>query len=235
MKPISLILLFAFLHLATVTLAQDTGKRTHFGLSVTPFISSPMLDPDANTEVTNQFSWYAGGDFYFDLSGRTQLRSGLFVGNTKIAYLDYSPDLPGDIINGEFDPLNTYWDASYALVSLGIPLEIKFYLNQPETTNRFLLLGGVNFQYQISSTGGIDLVSAGQLVDQSDPEEAPFEAEGFRTSIGAGIGYEFLLGKGKCLISPGYEYGLTQLYSTSSSSVANVRPGGFGLRLAYYY
>lgn len=234
MKLINRILLFAFLHITTITLAQDAEKRTHLGFSVTPFMSNPILDPEADTEVNQEFSWYAGGDFYFDLTGRFQLRSGLFVGNTKISYLDYSPDLPGDIINGELDRRNSYWDASYALLSIGIPVEIRFYLSNPTASNRLVVLGGANFQNHLSTSGSIDLISAGQVVDQTDPDEAPFEAGKFRTSLIGGIGYEFSLGKGKCMISPVYEYGLTQLYTESSSSVANVRPSGFGIRLAYY-
>lgn len=234
MKAIRPILLLVFLQVATLALAQDVEKRTHFGFSVTPFISNPILDAAADTEVATKFSWYVGGDFYFDLTGKTQIKSGLFVGQTKISYLDYSPHLPGDVVNGEYIPHISYWDAEYALVSIGLPLEIKLKLSQPTATNHVFLLGGASIQYLINATGEIDLISNEQLHAQISPEEFPFETKKFRTSLTAGVGYEFLIGKRKCLISPVYEYGLTKLYTVEGSAEANVRLGGFGVRLAYY-
>jgi len=234
MKPISHILYFIFLHIATVTFAQDAVKRTHFGFSVTPSLSKPILDAEADTEVSAQLSWNFGGDFYYDLTGKTQLKSGLFFSQTKVSYIDYSPSLPGDVVNGEFFPRNSYWDADYALWSIGLPLEIKLKLGQPTATNHLFLVGGINIQYLINSTGENDLISNEQLVAQISPEDFPFEATTFRSSLAVGIGYEFAVGKRKCLVSPVYEYGLSKLYTVEASAEANLRLSGFGVRLACY-
>lgn len=230
-----LILLMLFLQLTIASFAQEAVKRTHFGFSVTPSLSKPILDAEADTEAATEFSWSAGGDIYYDLTGKTQLKSGLFFSQTAVSYIDYSPHLPGDVVNGEFFPRNSYWDAGYTLWSFGIPLEIKLKLGQPTAANHFFLLGGINFQYLINSTGGIDLISSEQMAAQISPEDFPFEATSFRTSLMAGLGYEFSVGSGKGFISPVYEYGLSELYTVEASAEANLRLSGFGVRLGWYW
>ncbi len=235
MHSLKLILILLFLQMAVDSYTQEVVKRTHLGVSATPFFTQPMLDAEAETEAATEFSWSAGGDIYFDLTGKTQLKSGLFVSQAKVSYIDYSPHLPGDVVNGEFVPRNSYWDAGYALWSIGLPLEIKLKLGQPTATNHFFLVAGINIQYLINSTGEIDLISNEQLMAQISPEDFPFEITKFRSSLIAGIGYEFLVGKRKCLISPVYEYGLSKLYTVEASAEANVRLSGFGVRLACYW
>lgn len=222
------------LHMVGYTIAQEEVKRTHLGFSIVPQATKFHFQSDQVEDNELEFNYTVAGNLFWDLSERTQLLTGLSFQKMNISYTDYTPAFPEDVENGQYVPTLSYWLFDYSNYFLGIPLELKIKLNQPEVKNHFFINGGIRIQYLVGNSGYVQLVESGHAWELRDFDSFYFDENRFWSILTGGIGYEFKLGKGKCFINPVYEYSLTKLFKKDTAIDANGYPTSFGIRLAYY-
>ncbi len=234
MKSIRLILLFAFLQMANVAIAQDAERLTHFGVSVTPQLS---LQPMGASQVPADkygFCFNIGGDVLYDLSAAIQLKSGLYVQQNSINYRDYSPQFPSDVENGEALPYKSYYDYELNQLFIGVPLEAKIKLGKAEKANHFFISGGARFQYLFKTSGTEQIVESGHPWEEEDIDQEEFDSNSMWTLLTIGLGYEWAIGKGKLAINPVFDYALTGLDNVYEF-IPDYGPVQFyGIRILYY-
>jgi len=234
MNWIRLICFFGFLHFVGVSSAQEEMKRTHLGFFVTPQVS---LQPQGASQIEGdkfRFCLAVGGDLYYDLGAKMQLKTGLSFLQSKVNYRDYSPQFPDDVHNGEVLPYKSYWSFNLTQYFVGLPIELKLKLGQEESPNHFFISGGCRMQYLLGTTGTVHLVESGNPHEEQDIDSFLFEFNSFWTLLSAGVGYEWKAGKGKLGISPVFDYSLTKIFKTDSSARDNGTVEFIGIRLLYY-
>lgn len=229
-----LITIFVFIQMTFFSFSQEEVKRTHLGFSIVPQATKFHFQSDQVEDNEPKFNYTVAGNLFWDLSGRTQLITGLAFQKMNISYTDYSPAFPGDVVNGEYVPTLSYWLFNYSNYFLGVPLELKIKLNQPEVKNHFFITGGIRLQYLMGNSGHVQLVETGHTGEERDFDSFYFDENRVWSILSAGFGYEFKLGRGKCFINPVYEYSLTKLYKEETTIDANGHSTSFGIRLAYY-
>ena len=234
MKLRKVVVVFAFLHSTLLSYSQEEVKKTHLGFSIVPQATKFHFQSDQVEDNELEFNYAVGGNLIRDLSAKTQLMTGLVFQKINIAYTDYTPAYPGDVMDGQYVPTLSYWLFNYSNYFLGVPLELKIKLNQAEIKNHFFINGGIRFQYLLGNSGYVQLVETGYVWEERDFDSFYFDENRFWSILTGGIGYEFKLGKGKCFINPVYEYSLTKLYKEDTAIDANGRSTSFGIRVVYY-
>lgn len=228
------ILTLILLSLYQLAWGQIEDKKIHVGLSLTPQLSVPVFDDAYLQRYEPRFGVAFGGDVNADLSSKFQLRTGLEYQLARITYRDYSPMFPGDVENGEVDVYKSYFDFRYVNSFVGVPIDLKYKLAKPESTNHVFVSAGIAIRYLISSSGEIQLVESGTPTIAYDPETFLFSGQDVWFYFAGGIGYEFKLGRGKCSIQPRYEFSPAKLLEEDASAIGNGHPAYVGIRMSYY-
>jgi len=230
----TLFIILILFNISTWTFSQEAIKKTHIGISFIPQLSKQGLGSDEVEGKTSRFCYVLGGDVFYDLSSRMQLKSGLSFQGAKINYRDYSPQFPGDVINGQYVPHLSYWNFNITHLFIGIPFEGKLKLSRVNKPNHFFFSGGIRVQYLLYTSGTIQLIESGNPWQNQELDSFLFEPNKIWTVINGGIGYEWKLGNGKIMINPVYEHPLTNLFKVETLARENGSIRFIGIRLAYY-
>lgn len=229
-----LMLPILFQSLCQITWCQTEDKRWHLGFSVTPQLSVPVFESVELQQYEPEFGVTASADAHVDLSRKFQVRMGLEYQLARMTYRDYSPLFPEDVVNGMADVYKSYFDFSYTNSFIGVPIDLKYKLSRPESTNHVFVSLGMAGRYLLSSSGEIQLVESGIPTTTYDPETFLFSSQDVWFYMAGGLGYEFRVGRGKCSIQPRYEFSPTKLLEEEASAIANGNPAFVGIQLRYY-
>lgn len=225
------IFLFSF---QVLIIGQEAVEKVHFGISFEPQINSPINKTVDVVVLKKEMSFTVGGLILFDISDRIQFITGVNWQLMRLNYRDYSPDFPGDYMNGQNNHFISYLDFDYTKHLIGLPLGVKVKLGTVESPNHFFLAGGIQVQKQVGYSGYVQLVEGGILTIRRKPKQIIFESNGIRLNLSGGLGYEFRMGKGKVIINPEYQYSLAKVYLHELSLLSNGRVSFIGVRIAYY-
>jgi hypothetical protein len=221
--------------LARLAYSQESSNPVHFSVFVNPQWSTAFFKEDPLESYHASPGMMAGGNLMIHLSYRFQLLTGLEYQIAKYNYRDYSPNFPGDVINGEADVYKSYWNYDYGIHAIGVPFQIKYNLNAVPSANHFFLLAGANLRYQILSEGYVELIEGGNPTGKDKLDDLFFKPEKTLVLGSLHFGYEWKLKNKSLSAGPTFEYSPGWLYQDQhSSAIANAHPAFFGLRLVYF-
>lgn len=215
-------------------MAQETPKKVHFGFSFTPQLGTTAFSSELVADNKSGIDYLLGGDIMIDLSPTTQFVTGLTLHRVKLKYRDYSPQFPGDVLNGMALIYNSYWDFNYSDLFIGLPVEFKVKLSGRDKSNHVFLAGGIRIQRLLLNAGFVQLNESGQLWEKRDPDGYYFDFQKMWFLPNVGLGYEFKFGKGKFSIQPDYEYSLSKILKKKPAVDASGRSSFLGIKLSYY-
>jgi len=210
---------------------QESEEKVHFGLSVAPQINISDFKSDPVFNNRPSLAMAMGGDLYLDISNFAQFRTGLNFHSVTLKHRDYSPQFPGDVINGQFVPHKSYWDFNTAYTFIGLPIVFK--IKAVDQPNHIFFSGGLEIEQKLYSSGSIEATESGVQSEVYKPDNFLFRVTPTQLFSIAGFGFEWTQRKSKISLGPVLEYSLTKYFKLQSSALKNSHLMLFGFRFAY--
>jgi hypothetical protein len=227
-------LIFAGIVGTTSLLGQEKAKTLHFGQTSVIQLNVSQIGFKEIVDNTNPFALQLSGNVFFSLTQNLQLKTGIDLQIVRLSHRDYSPDYPGDFMNGELDRYKSYFEFESRYTFIGIPLELK--IDASKKPNHFFLIGGLIGRTHLYSSGYISLIESGQLTARISPEDEFLKIKPSQLFISVGPGYEFRSKKRRILsLSLVYESSVSKMFERTSDALANGHFAFIGLRLGTVY
>lgn len=222
--------LFLLLVLCALNLdAQDAVRKVHFGVTVNPQLNFTSFEKVPNVKKENSFCLGVSGDLFINLTGSTQIKTGIAFQYLTLNHRDGTAHWPHQGNNGEWKPDQSYIGYDTRYIFAGIPIYLK--VKTQAKTNHVYVTGGVVPGVLISYDGNIVTNEAGHITKYGTPEGLFYPASLF-TTIGLGVGYEREMGKRKIFVEPNFQYSAGLFFKDSTvSSRSNGHIGLVGIKM----
>lgn len=193
--------------------AQEASGNYKFGVSISPKVTKQIFDNSETGTGNTIFGIGFSLDYYYKLSEKVGLRTGVTYNFSQIDQIDYSFAFACDInvndITG-FDLSNSWIEDQYKIHYIGIPLEaiLKLIGEQNHLYTRF----GIEGQLKIASSSNTFLVECRPNRREIDSNPV-LELRKMIFQINLGIGFQLKLSTDKDLyIEPQISYTLNEIF-----------------------
>ena len=203
--------LLTILFLISNAIYGQEEKTIHFGIHINPKYTIQIFDEPDLAEGKSSFNFSFGLDYYYYITSRLQLKTGLSYFYLRSDQLDFFPvfgcdlDLPA----GDFLPKKSFIEDRLNLHYIGLPLSLKMKLNDEE--NHVYLRGGLEIFFRIANTNESLLFECG-VHSANLTTDLTSTPRSVYLNSNLGIGYEFgMTKKVKLYFEPNIEYSLNRL------------------------
>ncbi len=152
-------IIFVSLILLNNVISQDE-KLVHYGFNVNPKWTIQNFENKTLGEESNSLSFSIGGEIYFAINHKIELKSGLNINQTYIEHKDYTVNFGSDFNGLELDNFKSYTEENYKILYLGIPIEGKFKIRGQE--NHVYFKVGFEPLFRFNNSSKMFLIESGR-------------------------------------------------------------------------
>ena len=189
MKNQLLIFVSCLILITTSSYCQDDSK-IDVGISTGVINTYSLFEGDLASRTNSSVTFSYSLDFYYDLSDRTQVKTGVSFEKYSYGTMDYSSTFPSDFVNGNVNLFKSVLISQLDISFVTIPAEVKYKLKGG--VNHIYAIGGIRPKFLVGNNSTHSFFTCDDFIASESSE-----INSFLLDLSIGVGYEFKFGSTK--------------------------------------